>query len=77
MEWCRNAEMSGKLAEGVEIRTHNGVALYNGLAGVVAEVVEIQGGVISGLCNEPDSTLKRRGRLHHGTAYQRQAGGVV
>jgi hypothetical protein len=29
-------------------------------------VVEIQSGVISGLCNEPDSALRRRWRLHHG-----------
>src|SRR5579864_9038755 len=29
--------------------------------GAVAEVVEIQSGVISGLCNEPDSALRRRG----------------
>jgi hypothetical protein len=34
----------------------------------VAEVVEIRGGVISGLCNEPDSAVRRRGRLHHGEA---------
>jgi len=34
----------------------------------VADVVEIRGGVISGLCNEPDSAVRRRGRLHHGAA---------
>ena len=34
--------------------------------GAVAEVVEIRGGVISGLCNEPDSAVRRRWRLHHG-----------
>jgi hypothetical protein len=28
-------------------------------------VVEIEGGVISGLCNEPDSAVRRRWRLHH------------
>jgi histidinol phosphatase-like PHP family hydrolase len=37
-------------------------------AGAVAEVVEIQSGVISGLCNEPDSAVRRRWRLHHGEA---------
>jgi hypothetical protein len=36
--------------------------------GRVAEVVEIRGGVISGLCNEPDSAVRRRWRLHHGAA---------
>jgi hypothetical protein len=34
--------------------------------GPVAKVVEIAGGVISGLCNEPDSAVRRRWRLHHG-----------
>jgi hypothetical protein len=37
-------------------------------AGPVAGVVEIRGGVISGLCNEPDSAVRRRWRLHHGSA---------
>lgn len=36
--------------------------------GAAAEVVEIRGGVISGQCNEPDSAVRRRGRLHHGEA---------
>ena len=36
--------------------------------GPVAGVVEIGGGVISGLCNEPDSAVRRRWRLHHGSA---------
>ena len=35
------------------------------LAGPVAEVVEIRGGVISGLCNEPDSAVRRRCALVH------------
>ena len=40
--------------------------LVVGRRGPVAKVVEIAGGVISGLCNEPDSAVRRRWRLHHG-----------
>jgi hypothetical protein len=43
-------------------------SVLNAPMGAVAEVVEIRGGVISGLCNEPDSAVRRRGRLHHGEA---------
>ena len=36
-------------------------------SGAVVEVVEIRCGVIPGLC-KPNSTVRRRGRLHHGKA---------
>jgi hypothetical protein len=48
--------------------THELQILASATNGPVAGVVEIGSGVISGLCNEPDSAVRRRWRLHHGSA---------
>jgi hypothetical protein len=68
-EYARGREETGERGEASKFV--NGTMFFvkfGDRPGPVAEVVEIQSGVISGLCNEPDSTLKRRGRLHHGEA---------
>ena len=63
---CRQAA-AGNCASLIAAPSVNHSATINS-DGPVAEVVEIRGGVISGLCNEPDSAVRRRWRLHHGAA---------
>jgi hypothetical protein len=55
-------------AKGERIGELSEIVLDEAHRDAVADVVEIRGGVISGLCNEPDSAVRRRGRLHHGAA---------
>ena len=52
------------------------MALAFGLqgAGAVAEVVGIEGGVISALFQQSESALARRGRLRHEERYHENAG---